>query len=177
MVVAERESALVGKAQDRREIVDTVDLSPEGEAVVETGVVPTGPGNSSNSPAHQARALLASAAAAAGDTNIPFGHLVRDIARGIEPSVFAEPPVTDEGGDGIEAAGDEVPVVDDGTTTDGGGTGEETPLIGEIPVIDDNETGDGGLGDTTPDAELLAEMTLMEQLLDAEEDEEETLLS
>ena len=61
--------------------------------------------------------------------------------------------------------------------TDDGGTGEETPLIGEIPVIDDNETGDGGLGDTTPDAELLAEMTLMEQLLDAEEDEEETLLS
>lgn len=170
--------------------VDTVDLSTEGEAALESGVAPTGPGKSANSPAHIARSLAAESLTL--DPGAPFGHLVRAIAQGNLESLIAPPPADEGTGDTGETtetgSGDEVPVVIDDPVGDdpvgdeaGDGAGDEIPIVIDDPLNDETGIGGeedgGGTGGIVQDPELLAEATLIEELLDANEEEDEPLFT
>lgn len=127
---------------------DVVDLSPEAVIAASDPPAVEDRGKSSQSPAHLARAFqnLSEELVEGGS----FGQLVRQFAQGTPP----EPPA---------ASVDEVPV-DDEVVTD-----VEDPVP---PVIDPVEDPIVEAPAPTLDPELIAEATLVETLLN-EEDEEE----
>ncbi len=119
------------------EIVDSVALSQEAKALVESGVAPTRSSNSAVARVHEVSASPAVVAAA----ELPFDDMVRAIAQGNGATLIAEPRASDRG-----------------------------PVIAEQSGEPFDRT-----GGTTPDTELLAEATLIEKLLDSNEDEDEPL--
>lgn len=76
--------------------VDTVTLSEAAQAAIARDSE-TVHGKSANSPAHQARALLADFEAAGGVAgNVNFGQLVSRVARGLDVSDLLTPPAAPE---------------------------------------------------------------------------------
>lgn len=123
----------------------------------------SGPGNSV---AHQARAALA--ANIAGDSGVPFGHIVRQIAQGhdfVAAAAAAAAVVEEEGeGEPTEAV---APTTDE--TTDE--TAETSaPPTEEVPVADGDLAIDLGAGDVAdPDLALLEQ--LIEDLANDDDDD------
>lgn len=123
----------------------------------------SGPGNSV---AHQARATLA--AGFAGDSGVPFGHIVRQIAQGHDfaAAAAAAAAVVEEEGEG-EPTEAVAPTTDE--TTDE--TAETSaPPTEEVPVADGDLAIDLGASDVAdPDLALLEQ--LIEDLANDDDDD------
>jgi hypothetical protein len=129
----------------------------------------SGPGNSV---AHQARAALA--ANIAGDSGVPFGHIVRQIAQGHDFFAAAAAAAAEEAGEGdsTEAV---APTTDETTGETTGETAEtsappaeETPVVADGDLAIDLGVGDGDAAD--PD------LALLEQLIEDLANDDETIV-
>lgn len=127
----------------------------------------SGPGNSV---AHQARAALA--ANIAGDSSVPFGHIVRQIAQGHDFAAAAAAAEAEGEGEPTEAV---APPTDETTDETTGETTDETaetsaPPTEEVPVADGDLAIDLGAGDAAdPDLALLDQ--LIEDLANDDDDD------
>lgn len=134
---------------------DVVDLSPQGEVLAGDGPSIADRGKASQSPAHMARAFE-------GESDGPFGQLVRQFAQGTPPTPLAPPaPLVDD------VLVDSDIVVDVETQAPPATDPVEDPvIIADTP------------GDTptpTPDPALIAAATLAESLLEDESEDEEAV--
>ncbi len=124
-----------------------------------------GPGNSV---AHQARAAMA--AGIAGDSGVPFGHIVRQIAQGHDFAAAAAAAAVEEEGEG-EPTEAVAPTTDETTGETTGETAETSaPPTEEVPVADGDLAIDLGAGDAAdPDLALLEQ--LIEDLANDDDDD------
>jgi len=120
------------------EPVDIVTLSPTAQEL-------SAHGNSANSPAHRARALLADRPDLA---DMPFGKIVSGLIHGTLPDAPAndatdagtvgDPPAVVDDPAAAPVGGDPAPVADGGATTDGADAaapaGDDTPAV---PTVED----------------------------------------
>lgn len=120
----------------------------------------SGPGNSV---AHQASAAMA--AGIVGDSGVPFGHIVRQIAQGHDFAAAAAAAVVEEEGEG-EPTEAVAPTTDE---TSGETAETSAPPTEEVPVADGDLAIDLGAGDAAdPDLALLDQ--LIEDLANDDDD-------
>ena len=129
----------------------------------------SGPGNSV---AHQARAALA--ANIAGDSGVPFGHIVRQIAQGHDFAAAAAAAAAEAEGEGepTEAVAPPTDETTDETTGETTGETAETsaPPTEEVSVADGDLAIDLGAGNVAdPDLALLEQ--LIEDLANDDDDD------
>lgn len=163
-------------------MVDPVDLSPEARMIVENAVT-AAPGNSAQSTAHRARAMMAEFSHAA---DMPFGKVVSGLANGsLELTPPAAVPPSEDGqeiaapsdeGDGAEPPADPanpVEIVSDDPVAEGGQTepAEETVTDGAAATIDEapgesTATMDEAQGDPAIDVDLVALFDTGEEIVE-----------
>jgi hypothetical protein len=156
-----------------------VTLSARAKAHLADGTEAAAKGKNMNSPAHQARALMAEAGFAESDgASMPFGKIVSQIARfGYDAAVamFSPQEVTEEvdetAGENPEGVEDPatVPVAGDGD--EGAGTVVADDTLAPVPPLEDLLLDEGLLGQPAVDADS----ALVDVLLDDGDDTEETL--
>ncbi len=156
----------------------------DDESFTTTGTAPSeGPGKSSASPAFLARQAVIDDPELA---NLPFGHVVSQIARGVFEASVGEgdgtPEGDGEGDDTTQSTGDTAPTDgtgDDGETTGDGetadGTGDDEGTTGDGDTDGDGTaSGDTG-GDTTTVSSEAADGLIAELLEELDDETEEEI--
>lgn len=161
--------------------VDVVSISDQAKAAF------AGHGKSAQSPAHRARALFAEQiASGASTTDVKFGQVVSQLARGLDAEgLFAPPPVAEGEGDGVAdagavvvdetapAAGGDAVVTDDGTATN---EGEIVPTEENTAATGDGTTVAGDIGEIAAIIEPIDGADLLDLLSNDEEDATEEVV-
>lgn len=152
-----------------RPTVDQVDLSPAARDFLET----SGPGKSAQSPAHQARAMIAGNEALA---DMPFGQVVKAINHGTTDSLIAPQPA--ETDDVVDQ-----PPADASTDAADAVVPEPEPAEGEVPAVADTDSDTpvaetdsaedataSGADASVPAAQLDTDATLLDLMTEEEDD-------
>ncbi len=139
-------------------INDVVDLSTKAKSFMATAGQTTGPGNSMNSTAHQARALIAEHETLAGKS---FGQVVSNLNHG---TLNLTSPVTDGEETGDPAAADTTESTTVADVEDGAADTTSDPVVADDttpdPVVADDTTSDPVVADdTTSDPVVVADTT------------------